>query len=714
MTYLSAENSIYSENGQQKEIIPNPEFRLFATANPTTYAQREKLSEVFLSRLKRYYQEELSPEELSEILFSLFEIPSSYSLIITRFHNTVYNQAKSRIIGTKEKDPYIYSLRDLIRLGKRIAPLFKRTYSQEEEFLTLLFKELYSVYLSRIRDSSEKNGLISLLDAHFGFRDKKLNLEEIILEMSQENNNLLTLLKVTQGSQFIPGKEAQISPTASQKVILNFIVKSLIQNEPVLLVGNPASGKTTLIRYLARAKQTNLYYVNLSSDSGLEDLLGGYYQDKEGNWQYRQGLLFKAIQEGSWLFIDEANLSSLSEYLNTLIDFGYISDEEGKIITAHPNFRLFLSINPPKIHSSRNLLSPALRTRFNEIWVEEIDKREELEAMIKDWMGQESSTNTYPLPVPERTQRQAEENYGKYAAGALEKIEHTEYDGRSNDSKDGGREKFGALAAGNIREQGDGAKKDSFTDKWAPEKPTVAAMGSTGKEDGGMGNKIDEYRIRGSQTNHGIEVNACFETGLAMSRDVKMYRQAALFNISDALLNQGLLRDWYGEEDFAKVRTLNIQFHKNGQRRLVYLITSNVSQEPFVAKYVYRPEAGSLPVPEQLQLMFKILKNTKPEKESLAIVPFPGDYWAAGYEPNDEDSDEGYIRNTMAQVRNYVYTESFLPGLERDELLENLLRESINSKHENGKGSVIAEISRWEARTLAQVWLRAAISKIKA
>jgi len=162
---------IYSENGQQKEIIPNPEFRLFATANPTTYAQREKLSEVFLSRLKRYYQEELSPEELSEILFSLFEIPSSYSLIITRFHNTVYNQAKSRIIGTKEKDPYIYSLRDLIRLGKRIAPLFKRTYSQEEEFLTLLFKELYSVYLSRIRDSSEKNGL------NFAFRCAFLALE---------------------------------------------------------------------------------------------------------------------------------------------------------------------------------------------------------------------------------------------------------------------------------------------------------------------------------------------------------------------------------------------------------------------------------------------------------------------------------------------------------------------------------------------------------
>jgi len=42
-----------------------------------------------------------------------------------------------------------------------------------------------------------------------------------------------------------------------------------------------------------------------------------------------KGWLFKAVEEGFWLLVDEANLSSLSEYLNTLIDFGYVIDEEG-------------------------------------------------------------------------------------------------------------------------------------------------------------------------------------------------------------------------------------------------------------------------------------------------------------------------------------------------------------------------------------------------
>jgi len=116
-------------------------------------------------------------------------------------------------------------------------------------------------------------------------------------------------------------------------------------------------------------------------------LLGGYIQDTHGKWYYKQGLLFKAMQEGNWLLIDEANLNPLSEYLNTLLDFGYIVDEEGQVYRTHPNFRLLFSINPPKIHPSRNILSPALRTRFNEIWVEEVSDVDELSMLVKNWAG---------------------------------------------------------------------------------------------------------------------------------------------------------------------------------------------------------------------------------------------------------------------------------------------------------------------------------------
>ena len=391
--YLTTGKITYSQNGQQKQIIPAPNFAIFATANPESYSQRQKLSKVFLSRWKIYYQKELAESEMAEILSSLFKIPSSIALMIARFHKTLEKQAQAKVIGKEEKDPYIYSLRDIIRVGKRVSVLLKSNLS-DKEFFKQLFWELYTVYLARIRNESERQALISSLDAHFGFKMKGLKLEEIIDGQRKKITFLFNEIRVTKGDEFIPQTEADIIPTRSQEIIVTSILYAIKYNEPVLLVGMPASGKTTLIRYLAKQKQTNLFYINLSLDTGLEELLGGYVQDEKGRWYYRKGMLFKAVEEGFWLLVDEANLSSLSEYLNTLIDFGYVIDEEGNIYQAHPCFKLFLAINPPRIHTSRNLLSPSLRSRFFEIWVEEITRERELRYLVNQWISPDVDKDT--------------------------------------------------------------------------------------------------------------------------------------------------------------------------------------------------------------------------------------------------------------------------------------------------------------------------------
>jgi len=382
--YLITGRISYSANGEQKELYPHPHFRLFATGNPESYSQRHKLSEVFLSRFKILYQKELSEEELSQILSSLFEITSSSALPIARFHTTLQNQADSRIIGKAEKEPYTFTLRDTIKLGRRLEPLLANR-SAGKEYLKRFFLEFFSVYIGRLRDSSEKEAVISLMDAHFGFRAEGLNLEETLGAASLELDSLLAALTASKGDELIPQHDAAIIPTPTQNLTIYLILKALIHNEPLLVAGNPASGKTTIIRYLARQKETDLYYVNLSSDTGLEELLGGYTQDKKGKWHYGKGLLFTAMEKGGWLLIDEANLSPLSEYLNTLLDFGYVIDGEENICHAHPNFRIFLSMNPPSVHQSRNLLSPALRSRFTEVWVEELTKLGELAGLIDTW-----------------------------------------------------------------------------------------------------------------------------------------------------------------------------------------------------------------------------------------------------------------------------------------------------------------------------------------
>ena len=387
--YLITGKFVYSENGEQRVVEPSNEFRLFATANPLSYAQRERLSRVFVSRFKVHYQPELSEEDLIEILSGLFDIPAHLAYSVAFFHITLQEQADSKVIGKEEKEPYIFSLRDLIRLGRRLTPTIKANVP-EPAFLQVLASELSDVYVARVRNGDEREALIMLIDTLFGLKTENMSIEDVLVVHAGQLEQVLADLPVTRGRYLIPGQEAHIVPTKTQRQTLASVVKALFFNEPILLVGYPASGKTTLIRYLAREKKTDLYYVNLSSDSGLEELLGGYTQGRSGKWHYKRGLLFKAVKKGAWLLIDEANLNPLSEYLNTLLDFGYVADEEGTLFKLHPNFRLFFSINPPKIHPSRNVLSPALRTRFNEIWIEEITDAGELSELVESWKHAQS------------------------------------------------------------------------------------------------------------------------------------------------------------------------------------------------------------------------------------------------------------------------------------------------------------------------------------
>ncbi|MGZ4885713.1 MAG: sister chromatid cohesion protein PDS5, partial [Halobacteriota archaeon] len=95
--YLITGKFVYSENGDQRVVKPSVEFRLFATANPSSYAQRERLSQVFVSRFKVQYQRELSEEDLIEILSGLFGIPAHLAYSIAFFHVTLQEQANSKV-----------------------------------------------------------------------------------------------------------------------------------------------------------------------------------------------------------------------------------------------------------------------------------------------------------------------------------------------------------------------------------------------------------------------------------------------------------------------------------------------------------------------------------------------------------------------------------------------------------------------------------------
>jgi midasin len=95
-------------------------------------------------------------------------------------------------------------------------------------------------------------------------------------------------------------------------------------------------------------------------------------------FEFTEGGLVDAIRYGKWVLLDEINLAS-SEILQRLCglldsaDSSIILTERGdsEAIRRHPNFRLFAAMNPATDAGKKDL-APSIRSRFTEMYVDEI------------------------------------------------------------------------------------------------------------------------------------------------------------------------------------------------------------------------------------------------------------------------------------------------------------------------------------------------------
>ena len=132
-------------------------------------------------------------------------------------------------------------------------------------------------------------------------------------------------------------------------------------------------------------------------------------------FQWMDGILVQAMEKGYWLHLENVNYcpSSVLDRLNPLMEFGGelvmtecgVSDDDSnskpRVIKPHPNFRLFLSMNP----NSHGEVSRAMRNRCIEVCVlpptpildgvqtEEGSKVETIDAYTALWDSEVRSQN---------------------------------------------------------------------------------------------------------------------------------------------------------------------------------------------------------------------------------------------------------------------------------------------------------------------------------
>jgi midasin len=131
---------------------------------------------------------------------------------------------------------------------------------------------------------------------------------------------------------------------------------------------------------LAKCLNQKILRINNNQNTEVEEYLGSYTTDVNGNFYFNEGFLVKAVKEGFWIILDEINLapSEVLEALNRLLDDNrelYLP-ESNKVIKAHKNFRIFAAMNPSETYTGRKDLSDAFKNRFIHLFFNNIPNKE--------------------------------------------------------------------------------------------------------------------------------------------------------------------------------------------------------------------------------------------------------------------------------------------------------------------------------------------------
>lgn len=93
------------------------------------------------------------------------------------------------------------------------------------------------------------------------------------------------------------------------------------------------------------------------------------------------------MQNGDWVLLDEINLASESilNKLSTIIQGNHILlNERADVIEMkiHPEFRVFMCMNPPYSSAGKKQLPHSLRSKLQEFYVPEIENQSDLWSII--------------------------------------------------------------------------------------------------------------------------------------------------------------------------------------------------------------------------------------------------------------------------------------------------------------------------------------------
>ena len=385
---LDDDRSLVLSEKNNEIVKAHENFRAFATMNPASYAGRKKLSAAMMNRLHKVWIDGMEPQEMVEILKNKTDLPDKTLLQMAMFHQTIADMAEHRQIG-KRDGPFPFTLRDMSKWIKRVNYFKER--DKNADVGKLIWKEARHVYEDQFIKDADKAVVEDTLRLTFSEKNKPSDAKPEITEQGDKVMVGDMDLEVNpNGGAFVPGKKARLVNVESSSKVMEKMAKCVKFDEPALLVGPTAAGKTAKVKYLANLTNNNLRRYNLSMQTDTTEFIGGYKPTGvPGEYVWSDGILIDAMKKGDWVVLDEINLAepAILERINSLLDGDrsiVLTEKGNERVEAHPKFRIFATMNPATSeYGGRKALSLAMRNRFTEMWDPGVNTKDEQSEIVK-------------------------------------------------------------------------------------------------------------------------------------------------------------------------------------------------------------------------------------------------------------------------------------------------------------------------------------------
>ncbi|KAJ6780716.1 hypothetical protein PWT90_02324 [Aphanocladium album] len=266
-------------------------FRLLATVRTSRGMNgRENLPTLVGMRFwQSLHTEQLTDSELERVVVETYPILRKYITGILAVHRRLARLSSSPIATARGRSVMDRqsNLRDLLKWCRRLKEcLLAAGSSTGEEPISettrdWMFMEAVDCFLGSCPDVDlSKHLAFAIAEEMHLSRERAEHYLTANIPPLNENETQLAIGRVTLRKKRVQPKAAKpkqpFASTVHAKRLLEQIAVAVKLEEPVLLVGETGIGKTTVVQQLAETLGNKLIAVNLSQQSEVGDLLGGF------------------------------------------------------------------------------------------------------------------------------------------------------------------------------------------------------------------------------------------------------------------------------------------------------------------------------------------------------------------------------------------------------------------------------------------------------